>query len=200
MFQQLLTSIAQALDARGLPYMVIGGQAVLLYGEPRLTRDIDVTLGVGPDRWQALVEMSQASGWQVLVDAPEEFVHRTMVLPCLDPASGIRIDFIFSLSTYEQQALERARPVRVGATTVRYASLEDLVIHKIIAGRPRDLEDVRTVLLKNSRADQKYIRRWLKEFETALDEPFLKRFEGVMRRPKSTRAPRARRKRGRGSA
>jgi len=27
--------------------MVIGGQAVLLYGEPRLTRDIDITLGIG---------------------------------------------------------------------------------------------------------------------------------------------------------
>jgi hypothetical protein len=27
--------------------MVIGGQAVLLYGEPRLTKDIDITLGEG---------------------------------------------------------------------------------------------------------------------------------------------------------
>jgi len=27
--------------------MVIGGQAVLLYGEPRLTKDIDITLGKG---------------------------------------------------------------------------------------------------------------------------------------------------------
>ncbi len=60
MFQQLLESIAQGLDARGLPYMVIGGQAVLLYGEPRLTRDIDITLGVGPERWRELLEMSQS--------------------------------------------------------------------------------------------------------------------------------------------
>jgi hypothetical protein len=43
MFQQLLETIALGLEKRGIPYMVIGGQAVLLYGEPRLTRDIDVT-------------------------------------------------------------------------------------------------------------------------------------------------------------
>jgi hypothetical protein len=41
MFSELLKNIAVALDAGGFPYMVIGGQAVLVYGEPRLTKDID---------------------------------------------------------------------------------------------------------------------------------------------------------------
>ncbi len=30
-----------------IPYMVIGEQAVLLYGEPHLTKDIDITVGIG---------------------------------------------------------------------------------------------------------------------------------------------------------
>ncbi|MDF1536455.1 MAG: hypothetical protein P1S46_08155 [bacterium] len=47
MFQELIASIAASLNVRKIPYMIIGGQAVLLYGEPRLTRDIDVTLGAG---------------------------------------------------------------------------------------------------------------------------------------------------------
>lgn len=46
MFEQLLKKIAQALDKGGIPYMIIGGQAVLLYGEPRLTRDIDIILAI----------------------------------------------------------------------------------------------------------------------------------------------------------
>jgi hypothetical protein len=46
MFTQLLERIAHGLDERQIPYMVIGGQAVLIYGEPRLTRDIDITVGV----------------------------------------------------------------------------------------------------------------------------------------------------------
>ena len=49
MFTNLLTRLARALDAARVPYMIIGGQAVLLYGEPRLTRDIDITLGITPD-------------------------------------------------------------------------------------------------------------------------------------------------------
>lgn len=46
MFERLLERLAGSLDRHKIPYMVIGGQAVLVYGEPRLTRDIDVTVGV----------------------------------------------------------------------------------------------------------------------------------------------------------
>jgi hypothetical protein len=44
MFKPLLELIAPGLDERRIPYLIIGGQAVLLYGEPRLTRVMDVTL------------------------------------------------------------------------------------------------------------------------------------------------------------
>jgi hypothetical protein len=47
---ELLERIALELERAGIPYMVTGGQAVLLYGEPRLTRDIDITLGVSTDQ------------------------------------------------------------------------------------------------------------------------------------------------------
>ena len=49
MFLKLLAKIANELRKLRIPYMVVGGQAVLLYGEPRLTKDIDITLGVGVD-------------------------------------------------------------------------------------------------------------------------------------------------------
>jgi len=46
-FKELITKIGDALNSKSIPYMIIGGQAVLIYGEPRLTRDIDITLGIG---------------------------------------------------------------------------------------------------------------------------------------------------------
>jgi len=44
----LLARIGSTLEARGIPYMVIGGHAAVLYGGPRLTRDIDITLDDRP--------------------------------------------------------------------------------------------------------------------------------------------------------
>ena len=76
-----------------------------------------------------------------------------MVLPCSDPSTGIHVDFILSFSPYEKTALGRARRIKVGQADVVFVLLEDLVIHKILAGRPRDLEDVRHVLIRNPKAD-----------------------------------------------
>lgn len=178
MFQKLLTKIANELERLRLPYMVIGGQAILLYGEPRLTKDIDITLGVGVEGLAQITDLVRGLSLKVLVDDPEGFVNNTMVLPVIEEATGIRVDFIFSHSPYEQQAIARAREVPFGATTVKFASLEDVVIHKIIAGRGRDIEDVRSILLKNPGYDADYISKWLKEFEQLLQEDF----SGVFRK------------------
>lgn len=181
MFQKLLEKLGLGLADLKMDYIVIGGQALLIYGEPRLTKDIDVTLGVGPEKFEQLQKWVDLSGWKILVDSPREFVRRTFVLPCLDEESGIRIDFIFSFSLYEKQAMARANRVILGKTQVCFASLEDFIIHKVVAGRPRDLEDIKTVLLKNPNPDFSYIRKWLREFEEALHQPFSKRLDEIQR-------------------
>ena len=177
MFKKLLIKIALQLKKASIPYMVIGGQAVLLYGEPRLTRDIDITLGMGVDGYDKVKKNLKAIDLKSLVE--KEFVVRNMVLPTIDKKSGIRVDFIFSFSPYEKQAIERARDIKLGRSLVKFASLEDVVIHKVIAGRARDLEDVRAILLKNARYDSVYINKWLKEFDKSLGGKFLKVFKNI---------------------
>ena len=48
-----------------MPYMVIGGQAVLVHGEPRLTRDIDITLGLTAERVHDVLELVSSLGLKV---------------------------------------------------------------------------------------------------------------------------------------
>jgi len=178
-FERLLKKIAIQLREGAIPYMVMGGQAVLLYGEPRLTRDIDITLGIGVEELSKVQKILRTMGLKILVKNNKEFVAKTMVLPAMDRESGIRIDFTFSYSLYERQAIERAKEIKLGRTSVRFASLEDLVIHKVIAERARDLEDVRSILLKNPKYDSHDIEKWLAEFDKSLGEHFLKVFRSI---------------------
>jgi len=174
-FEGILRRLAEAFDEAGIAYMVMGGQAVLLYGEPRLTQDVDVTLGVTPGRLPDVLGALVPAGFRPLVDA--DFVAETLVLPCEDEASGVRVDVVFSYSSYEQEALQRTRRVVIDGVGVRFASVEDLLIQKVVAGRPRDLEDVRSVLLKHPALDTAYVRRWLDGFAEALDAPFRDLFD-----------------------
>lgn len=185
MFQKLLERIALALLEQKIPYMVIGGQAVLLYGEPRLTRDIDITLGTGVKDLHKIVKISENLGFHPLVKNIDDFVIDTMVFPVIDEKSGIRIDFMFSFSPYERQAIERSRRIRIGRTEVRFAALEDIVIHKMVAERARDIEDAKAVLLKNPDFDAGYIRKWLSEFDRSLGTDFQESFEELIKYIKS---------------
>ncbi len=181
MFTKLLQTLAQALRAADIDYAILGGQAVLLYGEPRATKDIDVTLGLTIDALPRLLALVAQCGWQVLTEDPQDFVGQTFVLPVQDGSTGIRIDFIFSFTPFEQETLDRAHAVQVGGIMVKYVSPEDLVIHKVFAGRARDLEDVRGILLRQSPLDMEHIKRWLESLSEGSDVSFLARFETVLR-------------------
>ena len=179
MFERLLKKIALQLKQASIPYMVIGGQAVLLYGEPRLTRDIDITMGIGVEGLDRVKKIIPIIGLKSLIQKEKEFVEKNMVLPTIDKKSSIRVDFIFSFSPYERQAIERAKDIKLGRSIVRFASLEDVVIHKVIAGRARDFEDIKSILLKNPKYDVVYIKKWLKAFGKSLGGKFLKIFRNI---------------------
>jgi Nucleotidyltransferase of unknown function (DUF6036) len=181
LFEELLARIASLLSRGNLPYMIIGGQAVLLYGEPRMTKDIDITLGIDVDRLDELLAIVKELSLTPLPEDIPSFVQKTMVLPVLEKSTGIRVDFIFSFTTYESQAIGRAKRIILSGQEVCFAAPEDLILHKMFAGRPRDLEDVSTVILKNPGIDISYIRRWLKEFDTAVQgKGFLEAFERIL--------------------
>lgn len=180
MLSGLLAKIGAELDRSGFRYMVIGGQAVLVFGEPRLTRDIDITLDADIDRLSEVVAAVERLGLRPLV-SPTEFVAETMVLPCEDAVSGVRVDLVFSNTAYEREAMGRTRSMPIEGVQVRFASPEDLVILKVIAGRPRDLEDVRGVLAKQPKLDRELVRRWLRRYQEQLAMPLVERFESSAR-------------------
>lgn len=144
--------------------MVIGGQAVLLHGQPRLTRDIDITLGVDSSRLQVVRAAVAGIHLTPTVSDVETFVRTSNVLPVFDSATGIRVDLIFSFTPYEAEAIRRAVGVTFGTVTVRFATVEDLVIHKLVAGRARDIEDVVGLLARHPSLDEPYVTRWLASF------------------------------------
>lgn len=184
MIEELIAKIARNLDEEKIPYMIIGGQAVLLYGTPRLTRDIDITLGVDTDKFFSIKNLCKNLRLKLLPEDSEGFAKDTKVLPAEETESRIRVDFIFSFTLYEQQAIKRAKEVIMDDYPVKFASCEDVIIHKMIAARAVDEEDVKNILIKNKVSiDLEYIRRWLSEFgKLSEHKQILERFNNLLKR------------------
>ncbi len=125
-----------------------------------------------------MLEATRDAGLEPLVD-PAPFVAQSMVLPSRDPGTQIRVDLVFSFTPYEQEAIARSRVHVAGGAEVRFASPEDLIVHKMLAGRPRDLEDVRSILVRQPALDRDLVRRTLLDFDAALERDLSSPFDAL---------------------
>jgi len=179
-FTDLLSKIASAFRKSGIPYLVIGGQAVLLYGEPRLTQDADILIGLAPENSSQVENALRELGLTIPLEDPAEFVRENMVLPAVSKDTGVRLELIFSSAPFEQQAIKNAKAVTIKNVPVDFASLNDLIIYKIVAGRPRDIEDAEKLIARNlDEVRTSHIRKWLALFDEESGERFEETFNTV---------------------
>jgi len=173
--EDALQEVVRTLEALELPYMLIGGLANLIWGEARTTQDIDITVQVDPAALPDTVSRL-TQDFHALPESPLAFVQRTRVLPIMTN-NGIRADLIFAELPYQEEAIRRARPLRLGATEVRVCTPEDLIIHKIISERPKDLEDVRGIIhSQRSHLDRNYLDPLVFGLATDLARPEIRRY------------------------
>jgi hypothetical protein len=167
----LLADLADALARLQVPWYVFGAQAALIWGRPRLTTDVDVTVGAVPGGTPALVAALQSRGFAVRLDVTPDFLRQTRVLPLVHGPSGVAADVVLAGPGLEDEFLARAVQVSVGGVTVPVLSPEDLVVTKILAGRPKDIEDIRGVLAeRGDRLDLARVRHVLNMLEAALGQ------------------------------
>jgi len=179
--------VAAFLEEEGLPYVILGGLAVQHWGEPRLTRDVDVTVLAGADV-EGFVRRVLGRFRPRIPDAHAFALRSRVVL--VRATNGYPVDLSLGIPGYESAVMARAVTVtRPGCRPLRLISCEDLIVHKCVAGRPRDLEDVESILLRQrGRLDLRYVRRWLREFAAALPErAVLERFEEALKKSRRRR-------------
>ena len=123
---RVLAHAVEALDAKGVPYLVMGGLAAAAYARPRTTEDID--LFVKPeDATHALAALA-AAGCEVEETDPMWLYKAWM--------DGVLIDVIFRSSGeiyLDEDMVERAVERDIRGTRTRVISAEDFLVIKAVA-------------------------------------------------------------------
>lgn len=129
-------------------FCFIGGLAVQRWGEPRITRDVDLTLLTGfggEDRYVTRLLTTFTSR----VPDPQALARRARVV-LLRTASGVPIDVALGALPFEERSIARSSGWDVpGSAPLRTCSAEDLVVHKVFAGRDRDWSDVGGIVARH---------------------------------------------------
>ena len=165
----LFEPIFAALNRAQVRYVVVGGLATVLHGFARLTADIDLAVDLAPPEARKAVEVLVGLGFRPR--APVEAVafadpatraawindKGMRVFSMWDPANPMReVDLFVEHPIDFDQLWARCEQIELATTSVRVASIPDLIVLKRLAGRPQDREDIealQAILARKGRGD-----------------------------------------------
>lgn len=150
-------------EAEGKDFFFVGGLALQIWGEPRLTTDIDCTLFtdlIDEDRQISEILKRFKSRFEDEKDAIE--LARTRRVLLVESPAGTGIDILLSgLADISDELARSTYQPFTDNISLRVCSAESLIVFKTVAGRFQDYADIESVLIKQTSLDWNYIDGWL---------------------------------------
>lgn len=163
----LLRRTVEQLESQNVDYMVVGSLASMAYGEPRLTRDIDVVVDLKQTQVDALCNSFPSDEFYVSLDAARRAVLERGQFNVIHPTSGNKIDFILARDdAWGREQLSRSRRVQIlPGLSGCAAGPEDVILGKLLyyreGGSEKHLRDVAGMMQVSSNTiDSQYIIYW----------------------------------------
>ena len=168
---RLAAELQSFLDSKSWKNCLIGGLVLQRWGEPRLTKDVDMTVLTGFGGEEAVVDflLSRFAGRR---PDTREFALQNRVL-LIQSADGIGMDVALGGLPFEERVMERASDFDfMPDCRLRTCSAEDFIVMKAFASRERDWLDVETVLIRQGeRLDWKQVMAELKPLSELKESP-----------------------------
>lgn len=172
----VVAKLARVFDALGIRYIVGGSVASSFYGVPRFTRDVDLVANVQRAHADAIAN-ALAEEFYVDADMIREAVEHRASFNIIHLATMFKADvFIQQGDPWAHEEMARARTEEVhapeGPVTIRFASPEDILLHKLVWYKlgnevsDRQWGDVLGLLeVQGDALDQQYLDRWAPALE-----------------------------------
>lgn len=173
----LLRRVLDVLEQKGLTYMVVGSFASAVYGEARLTHDIDIVVDLHFDEVESLCAAFPPPDFYVSVEAARSAITSGGMFNVIHPTSGNKVDFVVARKDawgrlrLQRRIRKRLLPDREAMV----ASPEDVILGKLWYYREgeseKHLRDIAAMLqVSGDQIDTDYVHRWA--VELGVTEPW----------------------------
>ncbi|MEW6680754.1 MAG: nucleotidyltransferase [bacterium] len=155
----LFKKVYSVLKERRMDYLLIGGLAAGVLGEPRFTQDADFLIYISQTELESFLnDLSEKSLEFDRKRVEESLLSRGVFRVFL---GDYHADFIINALDIGKVALDRAIEVKLFGRKVRFPSPEDLILFKLIAGRELDLLDAKNIYIRHmDKLDKDYLIEW----------------------------------------
>lgn len=141
--------------------MVVGGIAVNFLGDPRFTKDLDLVITIDPKKETNFIKVLRKNGFKFREDTLKILLKAGNMFEVYDPAEIYRIDFWIPKTDFENHAFSRKQTKKWENKKIHFTSPEDLILFKLLAGRPQDILDIKSILgRQKGKLDRKYLKFW----------------------------------------
>lgn len=167
--RQLLVKIAKTLKRLKIPYLVTGGIAVLVWGRPRFTADIDIVIELQESKASNLMKALRGIGKAGYIDEAtiRDAIRRQNEFNFIDGDTGVKVDFwpLRRNDPFDSSRLKRKIAKRILGESVYFTSPEDLMLVKLKwykeSGSSRQMEDVESIVkISGDKLDKSYLKQW----------------------------------------
>ena len=181
-FRATVEALNRLLEKHNYQGVIIGGIAVGFLGKPRFTADVDAVFLLSIQDVLKFLESAKSENIESRVQNIEEFAKKNRVLPLKHIPTNIEIDISMGIMPFEKELIARGSKKSFANLSVQLPTPEDLIIMKAVAHRPKDLEDIRTIVSNNPNLDTKRIKKWVIDFAEVLELPDLwKEIEAILK-------------------
>jgi len=133
-FKELLS----ILEKHEVRYLVVGGYAVMLYSEPRWTKDLDLWVALDPPNARAVFRALREFGAPLAGLTEQDFTAPGYFYQMGNPP--LRVDVMMGIPGGDfDAAWERRRTIALGECKIHFIGREDLIAVKLASGREQDL-------------------------------------------------------------
>ena len=173
-YHEPLESLQKLISRLGQRGVVIGGIAASVLGQARYTEDIDAMFLLSVHDIPRFLAEAKQEGIEPRIENAADFAKKNRVFLLRHTLTATNIDISLGIMPFEQEVIERSSIREFeDSLRVRLPTPEDLIIMKAIAHRPKDLEDIRTLVMKYPDLDFERVRSWVRDFAETLETPQL---------------------------
>ena len=163
--EDILINTIKKINKLDIPYMLTGGVAVIFYGKPRMTHDIDVVVEIDQTHIPKIIKLFKKE-FYVSEEAINESVMHKSMFNIINLDSGIKIDFwIRNDNEYDIERFNRRQKYMISGNEIFFSSPEDIILKKLLWYKDsqidKHLDDTFGILqIQNENLDYKYIKKW----------------------------------------